>query len=144
LYLYVPSKQALFEALVRSGIGGPIGAIEKQVASLDASAETQLRALFDFFRVEILGTRRRDIVRLLLSEADRVPGLAAFYHREVLSRGLAMLRGIATRALESGEFKSDELVRFPQLAVAPAIVSLIWSHLFQNVEPIDMEAMFEA
>jgi len=144
IYLYVPSKQALFEALATSGIGGPIGAIEQKVLALDLPAEAQFRTLFDFLRQEVLGTRRMDIVRLLLREASRFPELAEIYHREVISRGLGLLRGIAERGVASGEFRSDEIVRFPQLAIAPGLVALLWTSLFQRLEPLDVEAMLEA
>ncbi|MBF9233282.1 TetR/AcrR family transcriptional regulator [Microvirga alba] len=144
IYLYVPSKQGLFEALIRSGIGSAVEEIEQRLAAFDASAEDRLRALFRFFNKEVLGTRRRNIVRLLIVEAERIPALADFYHREVLTRALGLLRRIARDAVERGEFKSDELVRFPQLIVAPGVAALIWSDLFQRLEPIDMEAMFEA
>ncbi len=144
IYLYVPSKQALFEALVQSGIGGAIGTIEQKILALDVPAEEQLRALFAFLRQEVLGTRRVDIVRLLLREASRFPELAEIYHREVISRGLGLLRTIAERGVARGEFRSDELVRFPQLAIAPGLVALLWTSFFQRLEPIDIDAMFEA
>jgi hypothetical protein len=35
-------------------------------------------------------------------------------------------------------------VRFPQLAIAPALVALLWTSLFQHLEPIDVRAMLEA
>ncbi len=144
IYLYVPSKQALFEALVKSGIGGAIGTIEHKVLALDISAEEQLKALFAFLRQEVLGTRRVDIVRLLLREASRFPELAEIYHREVISRGLGLLRTIAERGVARGEFRSDELVRFPQLAIAPGLVALLWTSLFQRLEPIDVGTMLDA
>ncbi|RDI62396.1 TetR/AcrR family transcriptional regulator [Microvirga subterranea] len=144
IYLYVPSKQALFEALVQSGIGGALGTIEQKVLTLDMTAEEQFRALFAFLRQEVLGTRRLDIVRLFLREGSRFPELAEIYHREVISRGLALLRGIAERGVASGEFRSDEIVRFPQLAIAPGLMALIWTSLFQRLDPLDVAGMLDA
>jgi AcrR family transcriptional regulator len=144
LYLYFESKQALFEALIRSGIAAPIEAIEEKVLGLDLSVETTLRMLFAFLRQEVLATRRKEIVRLILSEAGRFPEIAALYHREVMSRGMRLLRRIVERAIARGEFRSDELVRFPQLAIAPGIVALVWLNLFQHLEPLDVEGMFDA
>jgi AcrR family transcriptional regulator len=144
IYLYVASKEALFEALIHSGIAAPIEAIEEKVLALDLPAEATLRMLFTFLRQDVLGTRRREIVRLILSEAGRFPEIAAVYHREVVSRGMRLLRRIAERAIERGEFRSDELVRFPQLAIAPGIVALLWTNLFQHLDPLDIEGMFEA
>jgi AcrR family transcriptional regulator len=144
IYLYVASKEALFEALIHSGIAASIEAIEEKVLALDLPAEATLRMLFAFLRQEVLGTRRREIVHLILSEASRFPEIAAVYHREVISRGMRLLRKIAERAIARGEFRSDELVRFPQLAIAPGIVALLWTNLFQHLDPLDIEGMFEA
>ena len=43
LYLYVSSKQDLFERLVRTGIGGPIEAMAAPLLALDAPIEQKLR-----------------------------------------------------------------------------------------------------
>src|SRR5215203_413918 len=59
IYLYVTSKEALFEALVHTGIAVPIETIEEKVLSLDLPAEATLRMLFTFLREEVLGTRRK-------------------------------------------------------------------------------------
>ena len=144
IYLYAKSKEALFETLIHTGIAVPIETIEEKVLALDLPAEATLRMLFAFLRQEVLGTRRKEIVRLILSEAGRFPEIAAVYYREVISRGMGLLRHIAERAVERGEFRSDALVRFPQLAIAPGIVALLWMNLFQHLDPLDVEAMFEA
>ena len=50
-----------------------------------------LEGLADMFVREMIGTRRKDIIRLIISEGPRFPALAEFYHREVLSRVIAAL-----------------------------------------------------
>ena len=112
--------------------------------ALDLPAEATLRTLFSWLRTEVLGTRRRDIARLVLTEAHRFPELAEIYHREVVGRGLRFIRTVAARAVERGEFRSDQIVRFPQLVIAPALVALIWSNLFARLEPLDTEGLFDA
>jgi AcrR family transcriptional regulator len=144
IYLYVSSKQSLFEELIRSAIGGPIGGLEASFAAADRPAAEQLRLLLAFITREILGTSRREVLRLVLTEAGRFPEVAELYHREVLSVGLRILRGIATKGVARGEFTSDELVRFPQLVIAPALVGLLWKHLFDRIEPLDTAAMLDA
>jgi AcrR family transcriptional regulator len=144
IYLYFPSKQALFEALVQTSIGGPIGAIGDAMLASDRPTTDLLRMLFSRVRTEILGTRRREVARLVLSEAGRFPELAAFYHREVVGRGMALIRAIARRGVERGEIASDALERFPQLAAAPLGVALLWTSFFDALEPLDVEGMFDA
>lgn len=144
IYLYVSSKEELFAALIRTGISAPIERIEGVIMDRDPPFEQVLRMLLAFLLKEVLGTRRKEIVRLLLMEAGRFPEVAELYHREVVARGMGLLREAARRACERGELRSDELVRFPQLAVAPGLVAILWSHLFQRFEPLDAEALFEA
>jgi hypothetical protein len=80
----------------------------------------------------------------VLAESGRFPQLAEFYHREVVSRGMALIRALAERARARGEFAGDEIVRFPQLVIAPGLVALLWATLFDRLEPLDAEAMLEA
>ena len=144
IYLYFPSKQALFEALIRTGIGAPIEAAGAEAAALDLPFEAVVRGLFTRMRREILATRRKEIIRLVIAESGRFPELAEFYYREVVARGMALLRAAAERAVARGELSSDELARFPQLVVAPGLVAFLWATLFERFETLDAEAMLEA
>jgi AcrR family transcriptional regulator len=144
IYLYFPSKQALFEALIRTGIGEPIEAAGAEAAALDLPFEAVVRGLFARMRHQILATRRKEIIRLVIAESGRFPELAEFYYREVVARGMALLRAAAERAVLRGELSSDELARFPQLVVAPGLVAFLWATLFERFETLDAEAMLEA
>src|SRR5919199_3891638 len=144
IYLYFASKEALFEGLIRASIVLPIEAVRQEVLARDLPAEAILRFLFAWMRRELLGTRRREIVRLVPSEAGRFPALAEFYHREVVSRAMGLLREVAERAAARGEFQGDELARFPQLAIAPGLVAILWSWLFERFEPLDQEGLLDA
>ena len=69
IYLYFPSKQALFKALIRTGIGAPIEAAGAEAAALDLPFEAVVRGLFTRMRREILATRRKEIIRLVIAES---------------------------------------------------------------------------
>jgi hypothetical protein len=97
-----------------------------------------LAAVVDLFRREVLGTRRREVLRLIMAEGGRFPELAAFYHREVVSRGLAMLRTILDRGVARGEV-DPAYARHPQLVMAPLIMALLWDALFSSVDPLPAE-----
>ena len=98
----------------------------------------------DLFVEQVIATRRKDIVRLILTEGSRFPKLAEFYYREVIVRGLGAFRSRAQRALKEGELKSDTLVRFPQLVVAPALTAIVWKSMFDKYEPLDAAALMKA
>jgi hypothetical protein len=40
--------------------------------------------------------------------------------------------------------RSDAVIRFPQLLVAPGIVSIIWNGLFERQDPLDVQALMRA
>ena len=95
-------------------------------------------------KTEILGTRRKDIARLIISEAGRFPDLAAFYHREVVSRGMSAIRTIVERGVARGEFTSDAAAHFPQLVAAPLLVAIVWTGIFDRVEKLDTSGLLDA
>ena len=83
--------------------------------------------LVDAFVGNVIGTRRKDIIRLILSEGPRFPALAEFYYREVLSRVIAALRSMLQRAYDRGELRHKSLIEFPQLLAAPVLVAIVWN-----------------
>jgi len=138
IYLFFRDKQDLFEQVARGAIG-PVFADMAALAERDAPFEAVIAALHEKFHREILATPKREIPRLIFSEGRRFPELAAFYHREVITPGLDLLRKLAARAQKRGELGSDALVRHPLLAFAPMLVSLIWTSTFDSFEKLDVQ-----
>ena len=93
---------------------------------------------------EIFGTRRKDVIRLIITEGARFPKLAEFYYHEVIERVTAALRAMLSRAVARGELSSDALARFPQLLVAPALVALVWNGMFDRFAPLDVRELMRA
>src|SRR5262249_49651123 len=136
IYLYFSDKETLFQALVHSYISPVVGSLE-HLTHIDVPLRVVADQLAELFVREIVETRRKDIVRLILSEGPRFPKLAEFYYREVISRALGAVRGVLHRAVERNEVASDVLVRFPQLLIAPGLVAIMWKSLFDRFEPLD-------
>jgi len=143
IYLYFRDKESLFQELVRASLSPMVGTIETaQIANLPARAIAETIA--DLFVREIFGTRRKDVIRLMITEGARFPKLAEFYYHEVIERVTAALRAIMTRAAARGELSSDALARFPQLLVAPALVALVWNSMFDRFAPLDIRDLMRA
>jgi AcrR family transcriptional regulator len=143
IYLHFRDKEALFQAIVRSLMGPFVGTVEQAFR-----ADIPLRQLADhvveLFVREVFNTRRKDVIRLMMTEGPRFPKLAEFYYREVLSRVFSGARNRLQRAVETGETKHAALAKFPQLIAAPAITAIIWSGLFDRFEPIDVRELLRA
>lgn len=141
IYLHFKDKQDLFEQMVREAVFPVIARLEELAKLPDLPAELALRAMFEVFRTQVLATRRKDLLRLILTEGPRFPAIAAFYHREVVARGLALMGELLNRARANGELSAEGLARFPQLVVAPLILAVVWDGLFAAIEPLDVEGL---
>jgi AcrR family transcriptional regulator len=143
IYLHFRDKEALFQEIIRSLMGPFVGTVE-----LAFNANIPLRRLADqvveLFVREVFGTRRKDVIRLMMTEGPRFPKLAEFYYREVLSRVFGAARKRLQRALDGGEISHKALVRYPQLIAAPGITAIIWSGLFDRFEPLDARELMQA
>jgi hypothetical protein len=138
-----PAQDSLFQDLVRTMLSPLVGTIEAAPLS-----EVPIRAvaemIVDVFVREIYGTRRKDVIRLIISEGPRFPKLAEIYYREVIARVLPVIRARLALAVERGELSRDALARFPQLLVAPALVAIIWNGLFGRFAPLDIRDLMRA
>ncbi len=144
LYLYFKDKEALFEALVRGAVSPMLEKVGEFSAAPGMKATDVLQFFFAMFRQEVLGTNRKLLLRLIISEGPRFPALAEFYYREVVSKGLQLVRGVARNGVANGEFASDAVARFPQLLVAPLLMAVIWDGLFSRIDPLDVEGLLAA
>jgi AcrR family transcriptional regulator len=143
IYLYFRDKESLFQELVRTMLSPMVGTIETaQLADRPARAVADM--IVDLFAREVFGTRRKDVMRLVITEGARFPKLAEFYYHEVIERVLAAMRTILSRAAARGELPNDALVRFPQLLVTPALLTLVWNGMFDRFTPLDFRALMQA
>jgi AcrR family transcriptional regulator len=143
LYLYFPNKQALFEELIRSYVSPLFDKLAHDTLP-NVPPQVFINQFFHMFRTEVLGTERQRILHLLITEGARFPAIAEFYHREVVSRGIKLVRSVLQRAAQDGMPSAATLVEYPQLLVAPLIVSVIWDGLFGRNHPLDVEGMLKA
>jgi AcrR family transcriptional regulator len=143
IYLYFRDKQSLFQELVRTMLSPLVGAIEAApLRELPLRAVVEM--IVDVFVNEIYGTHRKDVIRLIVTEGPRFPKLAEFYYREVISRVLPVIRARLMLGVERGELAHDALARFPQLLVAPALLAILWSSLFERLAPLDVRELMRA
>jgi AcrR family transcriptional regulator len=141
IYLYFRDKETLFQELIRAMLTPLVGTIET-LGAADVPLAMLADRLVDVFVREVYETGRKDVVRLMITEGRRFPKIAEFYYREVLSHIMAAVRGIIRRAAARGEVP-EALIEFPQILVAPGLIAIIWSGLFERFEPLDVRAMMK-
>jgi AcrR family transcriptional regulator len=143
IYLYFRDKESLFQELVRTMIGPIVGALEAAPLA-DLSARAVAETIAEIFLREVFATRRKDVIRLIIAEGPRFPKLAEIYYHEVIERVTAAMRALMQRAVARGELPHDALARFPQLLIAPALVAVVWTSLFDRFSPLDVRELLAA
>lgn len=143
VYLHFPDKEALFTSLA-SGMASPILERMEAMAAQDAMpGRLVIAGLYALAQQEIIGTERRHMLRLLMSEGHYFPTVAEFYHRNVLSVGLGLLRRVLERAARRGELRNPDLANVPQIVFAPILMSVIWKSLFEPYQHLDTDLLFK-
>jgi AcrR family transcriptional regulator len=143
IYLHFRDKEALFQDLIRSVFSPLVGELQF-IAAAEIPIRVAAERIVDLFVDELFSTPRKDVIRLIIAEGPRFPTIAEFHYREVLSKVIAAMRALLQQAVDRGELNTDTLVRFPQLLVAPGLLAIVWSGLFDRFEPLDVRALMRA
>ena len=137
LFLYFPSKEELFKAVVRENISGRFAEWNEEFDSFQGSTADMVRACMQIWWERIGATRASGITKLLISEARNFPDLAAFYQQEVIRPGMELVRRILQRGVERGEFRPLDLDYAIYGIVAPMIFLIMMKHSLGVCAPQD-------
>ena len=143
LYLYFKTKEELFKAVIRGVVVPRIDALKTAIADTELSADEFLQGPFLDFISKLPDSPVRIVVRLLIAEGPKHPDLIAYYFDQVISGGMDALRQLINRGVRHGEFRQSSLDEFPQLLVAPVLMSIIWKTLFQKHYPLDTDKFLQ-
>ena len=150
VYRYFETKELLFEAAVRENIS-PVFASLGAMANLPVSSrgpmpasellEAVIRRVYD----ELVDhPTRRVVMQILITEGSRFPQLTEFYHKEVISKGAAILRKVVKYGIETGEFRSSPILKNPEILMSPAIMATVWKMTFSHVRPLNIKQHIKA
>jgi AcrR family transcriptional regulator len=128
LFLYFESKEDLFKAVVRENIAKKFPTWEEEFLTFEGSSADMLRYALVSWWERIGKTRASGITKLVMSEAQNFPEIAAFYQEEVIKPGNAMIGRILKRGVQSGEFRDIDLEQAVHIIVAPMIFLMMWKH----------------
>ena len=134
LYLYFPSKEDLFKAVVRGGIVPAIERAEKLLDEHRGSAGSLIRDMVKGWWTSVGSTRLGGIPKLMISESRNFPELTQFYFREVISRVHRLVAAAVQRGIDSGEFRPVNVDYVKRLVIAPLWLLTVWRFSFDYCE----------
>ena len=128
LFLYFPSKEDLFKAVVRENIAGRFAEWDVEVESFAGTTSELVRCCLHDWWARIGSTKASGITKLMLGEAQNFPEIALFYREEVVEPGNRLIRRILQRGVERGEFRAVDLDYAVYLVLAPLVFLTMWKH----------------
>ncbi len=128
LFLYFPSKEELFKAVVRENMSSRFQDWNREFETFEGSTSDMLRQCMRIWWQDVGATKASGITKLMISEARNFPELAAFYQQEVILPGQTLIRRILQRGVERGEFHVPDLDYALFSVTAPMIFLIMMKH----------------
>lgn len=119
LYLYYPSKDDLFKAVVRAYLTQVIVEGGELTDQAEGSTADLLKTLAQTWWLRVGSAKAGGLLVLIMSEAKSYPELAQFYVDEVVAPSHALLARVVTRGVARGEFRSLHLPSVVHALIAP-------------------------
>jgi len=137
LFLYFPSKEELFKAVVRENISGRFAQWNDEFEHFDGSTADMVRYCMKMWWQRLGATPASGITKLIISEARNFPELAAFYQREVIKPGQDLIRRILQRGVDRGEFHVADMEYARFSITAPMLFLVMMKHSLGACVPQD-------
>jgi AcrR family transcriptional regulator len=145
VYLYFPSKDDLFRAVVEEMMGPNILAGERLVAEHEGTATELLCKLIRAWWELVGNSRVACLSKLMTSEAANFPELAQYYVDHVVVRGRRIFETALQRGIDRGEFRTVPLTDTARLAIGPLVHVSIYKRSMLQFDPQgwDMERFLD-
>ena len=120
LYLYYPSKDALFKAVVHHYLVQVISEGTDLLDQFEGSAAELLRLLMQTWWTRVGAEKVAGLVPLIMAESAHFPELAQFYVDQVIDPSRRLLGRAIQRGIDRGEFRGVD-VHMAVLALMVAV-----------------------
>lgn len=130
LYLYYPSKEELFKAVVRHNLSSLIAEGQELVGQFDGSTSELLARLMHTWWQRIGNAPAAGIHKIVLAEVRNFPELAQFYTDEVILPADRLFCSVVERGIARGEFRPMPAHEVSTMLMAPLIFMAVHRHSF--------------
>jgi TetR/AcrR family transcriptional regulator len=128
LYLYYPSKDELFKAVVQAYLTQVIAEGSDIVDQFEGTTADLLQLLVQTWWDRVGSSKAAGLLVLILAESRHFPDLARFYMEQVIAPSHALLGRAVQRGLDSGEFRQVDVASVVQALIAPVQFLVLHQH----------------
>jgi AcrR family transcriptional regulator len=132
IYLYFPSKEDVFKALVETRIVVLRDRIAHVAEDLMGDPITGLRQAIRLWGLTNTDPRIAAIPRIVLAESGRFPDLADYYHRVVIERTQKVLVALIEAGIAKGLFRAIDPLVAARAMISPMLFEILRRQAFPN------------
>ena len=146
IYLYFPSKEAVFKALVQEMIGPQLARLADLARAHEGAIAPLLAAMLRNLGQFIATSDKVVLPKMVIAEAGNFPDLARIYREEVIERGLGLFGNLLQAGMARGEFREIPIPHAVRMCLAPLLLAAIWRTTFARFDPVpyDYQGLIEA
>lgn len=126
VYLYYPSKEELFTAVIREGILPALAEGQAILAQHAGDTSSLLREIVHGWWRLFGGTPLAGVPKLMISECRNFPEVAQFYFDNVIVPFRRLVGHVIERGIERGEFAPVKVEAAIEAVFSPLLMMVVW------------------
>ncbi|HEX3915789.1 MAG TPA: TetR/AcrR family transcriptional regulator [Caulobacteraceae bacterium] len=130
LYLYFPTKEDLFRAVVAEAVAPNLAMVQAAVAEFDGRLEDLARFLVPMLAKVAANPPLGAVVKMVIGESRNFPELARVWHDDLVATAITTISGLIAKAQAKGEVRAGDPRIFALSLISPILMSVIWRETF--------------
>lgn len=143
VYLYFPTKEDIFRAVVRQTVVPNLEAIEQAVLASEMPVADLVRVLLPRMAETVTVLPIGAVAKMVIGESRNFPELAKVWHDDVIQKAV----GLLSRQIERGQARGEIRPGDPRIhafsIMGPMLIGVIWRETFTPIggAPVDLPAV---
>jgi len=139
VYLYFPTKEDLFRAVVQQAVLPNIDALARPLADQDGPFADRLRALLPRFAELLTVLPLGAVAKMVIGESRNFPELARVWHDEIVQRAVGILASRIEAAQAAGEVRPGDPRTHVFSIIGPMVMGILWRETLTPVGGADID-----
>jgi AcrR family transcriptional regulator len=128
LYLYYPSKEELFKAVIERSLSSRVAATAQQVEAYRGAMGPLLETMLVDWWQQVYASPAAGTFKIIVAEVRNFPEIADFYVHHFVEPGEALIGRILQRGIDSGEFRAVDVASVVHSLVLPMVMLCVHKH----------------
>lgn len=139
VYLYFPTKEDIFRAVVRQTVVPNVEAIEQALSASDFPVADLIRTLLPRMAEVVTALPIGAVAKMVIGESRNFPELAKVWHDDVILRGVSLISKLIERGQASGEIRAGNPRIHAFSIMGPMLIGVIWRETFTPVGAAEVD-----